>query len=129
MENWLKPRARLDRRLKVAGRSVAVRQGALRMGCRISSPAACEEGHLAYRSQSEPPPGREPLWEYRPMTLDESIQGMRLRVMKRADVIGVSAACRQAEISRTLFYRWRQRLERYGVDGVHPRRLRARTAA
>jgi transposase InsO family protein len=61
------------------------------------------------------------------MTLDESIQGMRLHVMKRADVVGVSAACREAGISRTLFYRWRQRLERDGVDGVHPRRLRARS--
>ena len=59
------------------------------------------------------------------MTLDESIQGMRLRVMQRAETIGVSAACREAGISRTLFYRWRQRLQRYGVDGVHPRRLRA----
>src|SRR5260370_9573834 len=60
------------------------------------------------------------------MTLDESIQGMRLRVMQRAETMGVSAACREAGISRTLFYRWRQRLQRYGVVGVHPRRLRAR---
>jgi transposase InsO family protein len=59
------------------------------------------------------------------MTLDESIQGMRLRVMQRAEAIGVSAACREAGISRTLFYRWRRRLQRYGVDGIHPRRLRA----
>ena len=29
------------------------------------------------------------------MTLDESIQGMRLRVMKRAAAVGVSAACRE----------------------------------
>ena len=60
------------------------------------------------------------------MTLDESIQGMRLRVMKRAEAVGVTAACREAGISRTLFYRWRGRLQRYGVDGVHPRRHRAR---
>src|SRR5260370_13398735 len=71
-------------------------------------------------------PCKGPLWEDRPMTLDESIQGMRLRVMQRAETMGVSAACREAGISRTLFYRWRQRLQRYGVDGVHPRRLRAR---
>ena len=32
------------------------------------------------------------------MTLDESIQGMRLRVMKRAEAIGVTAACREAGI-------------------------------
>ena len=60
------------------------------------------------------------------MTLDESIQGMRLQVMRRAAAIGVSAACTEAGISRTLFYRWQHRLSRYGVDGLHPRRLRAR---
>src|SRR6266404_9872268 len=61
------------------------------------------------------------------MTLDESVHGMRLRVIERAQVQGnVSAVCRELGISRTVFYRWRQRLERYGVDGVHPRRQRAR---
>ena len=61
------------------------------------------------------------------MTLDESVHGMRLRVIERAQVQGnVSAVCRELGISRTLFYRWRKRLERYGVDGVHPRRQRAR---
>src|SRR6476659_3711877 len=63
------------------------------------------------------------------MTLDESVHGMRLRVIERAQVLGnVSAVCRELGISRTLFYRWRQRLERYGVDGVHPRRQRGRAA-
>ena len=61
------------------------------------------------------------------MTLEESVHGMRLRVIERAQVLGnVSAVCRELGISRTLFYRWRQRLERYGVDGVHPRRQRGR---
>src|SRR3989442_7017559 len=56
------------------------------------------------------------------MTLDESVHGMRLRVIERAQVQGnVSAVCRELGISRTVFYRWRHRL-----DGVHPRRLRAR---
>jgi transposase InsO family protein len=61
------------------------------------------------------------------MTLDDSILGMRLRVMRRAQELGnVSAACREAGISRTLFYRWRARFERYGPDGLHPRRHGAR---
>ena len=61
------------------------------------------------------------------MTLDESVHGMRLRVIERAQVLGnVSAVCRELGISRTLFYRWRGRLERYGVNGVHPRRQRGR---
>jgi transposase-like protein len=61
------------------------------------------------------------------MTLDESVHGMRLRVIERTQVLGnVSAVCREQGISRTQFYRWRKRLERYGVDGVHPRRQRSR---
>jgi transposase InsO family protein len=60
------------------------------------------------------------------MTLDESIQGMRLQVIRRASEIGPSAACREAGISRTLFYRWEKRLARYGVDGLHPKRQHAR---
>jgi len=59
------------------------------------------------------------------MTLDESIQGMRLQVIRRAAEVGVSAACREAGISRTLFYRWQKRISLYGVDGLHPRRHRA----
>src|SRR2546425_13355272 len=55
------------------------------------------------------------------MTLDDSILGLRLRVMRRAQEAGVSAACREVGISRTVFYRWRKRLERYGPDGLHPR--------
>jgi hypothetical protein len=61
------------------------------------------------------------------MTLDESVHGMRLRVIERAQAVGnVSAVCRDLGISRTLYYRWRKRLERYGSDGLHPRRLRPR---
>ena len=60
------------------------------------------------------------------MTLDD-VHGMGLRVMPRAQAIGnVSAVCRELGISRTLFYRWRKRFERDGVDGVHPRRPGAR---
>jgi transposase InsO family protein len=61
------------------------------------------------------------------MTLDDSILATRLRVMRRAHELGnVSAACREAGISRTLFYRWLARFERYGPDGLHPRRQQAR---
>ncbi len=61
------------------------------------------------------------------MTLDEKVHGLRLHVIQRAAQLGnVSRACREAGISRALFYRWRRRLERYGQDGVHPRRHRAR---
>ncbi|MFI5374977.1 MAG: helix-turn-helix domain-containing protein, partial [Candidatus Rokuibacteriota bacterium] len=61
------------------------------------------------------------------MTLEDKVHGLRLQVIQRAETLGnVSRACREAGISRTLFYRWRRRLERSGQDGVHPRRHRAR---
>src|SRR5262245_48452635 len=61
------------------------------------------------------------------MTLDDSVHGLRLRAIQRAEALGnVSAVCRELGISRTLFYRWRQRYERYGADGVHPRRQQGR---
>jgi transposase-like protein len=60
------------------------------------------------------------------MTLDESVDGMRRRVIEHVQVLGnISAVCREFGISRTLFYRWRRPLEQYGPDGVPPRRQRA----
>src|SRR2546428_13945636 len=59
----------------------------------------------------------------RPMTLEDSVQAQRLNVFRRAEELrNVSAACREAGISRPLFYRWKWRYERYGVDGLHPKR-------
>jgi transposase-like protein len=61
------------------------------------------------------------------MTLEDNVQRTRLRVLQRAQELGnVSAACREAGISRTLRYRWRKRFTRYGIDGLHPRRTAAR---
>ena len=61
------------------------------------------------------------------MTLEDSIHSQRLHVLRDAIRLGnVSEACRRHGMSRTLFYRLRQRLEQYGPDGVHPKRGRAR---
>ena len=61
------------------------------------------------------------------MALEEKVHGLRLHVIQRAAHLGnVSQACREAGISRALFYRWRRRVDRYGPDGVHPRRHQAR---
>ena len=61
------------------------------------------------------------------MTLDDSIQGFRLRVLREAQRSGnVSATCRRYDVSRTVFSRWRARLVRYGPDGLHPKRRTAR---
>ncbi len=56
------------------------------------------------------------------MTLEEKVLALRLLVMRRAQELkNVTAACQQLGISRTLFYRWRQRFLRYGADGLRPR--------
>jgi transposase InsO family protein len=61
------------------------------------------------------------------MTLDQSIQRFRLRVMADATRSGnVSATCRRCGVSRTQVYRWRHRVERDGPEGLHPTRRRAR---
>ena len=61
------------------------------------------------------------------MTLEDKVHAFRLRVLQRAEELGnVSAACREAGISRTLFYRWKKRFALYGIDGLHPRRTAAR---
>jgi transposase InsO family protein len=56
------------------------------------------------------------------MTLEDKVHALRLHVLHRAEELGnVSAACREAGISRTLFYRWRKRFTLYGAVGLHPR--------
>ena len=61
------------------------------------------------------------------MTLEDSVHAFRLRVFTRAEQLGnVSAACREAGISRSLYYQLRQRFVRYGTDGLHPKRRRGR---
>ena len=57
------------------------------------------------------------------MTLEDKVHAFRLRVLHRAqELSNVSAACREAGISRTLYYRWKKRFVLYGIDGLHPRR-------
>jgi transposase InsO family protein len=56
------------------------------------------------------------------MTLEEKVLAQRLFVIRRAEELqNVTEACQQLGISRTLFYRWRVRYLRYGVDGLKPR--------
>ncbi len=57
------------------------------------------------------------------MTLEDKVHAFRLHVLQRAEELGnVSAACREAGISRTLFYRGQKRFTLYGIDGLHPKR-------
>ena len=59
------------------------------------------------------------------MTLEDSVRRHRLAILQRAALLGnATQACREAGISRTLFYRWRRRYLRYGTDGLRPRPTR-----
>ncbi len=61
------------------------------------------------------------------MTLGDSIQAFRLRVLQAATRSGnVTATCQRYGVSRTLFYRLRARFERYGPAGLHPKQRTAR---
>ena len=61
------------------------------------------------------------------MTLEDKVHGFRLLLFRRAQELGnVSAACRELGISRSLYYQLKKRFERYGPDGLHPKRTQAR---
>jgi transposase InsO family protein len=59
------------------------------------------------------------------MTHDDVLFGYRLRLFTLAEELGsVSEACRQMGISRSTYYAWRPKLERYGLDGLRVRERR-----
>jgi transposase InsO family protein len=59
------------------------------------------------------------------MTEDDVLFGFRLRVFTLAEELeNVSEACRQMGIARSTYYAWKERLERYGFDGLRVRERR-----
>ncbi len=61
------------------------------------------------------------------MTLDDSIQLQRLRVLREAEQSGnVTATCRRYGWSRSRFYALRKRLHQYGADGVRTKPRKGR---
>jgi len=55
------------------------------------------------------------------VTLDEIVYHRRVRVLDRAGQTSVTEACRTFGISRTTYYRWAGRAERYGVAALMPK--------
>ena len=56
------------------------------------------------------------------MTLEDKVHALRIRLFTRAVELGnVSAACREAGVSRSYYYQLKKRHERYGPDGLHPK--------
>ncbi len=61
------------------------------------------------------------------MTLEDRVHALRLRLFRRAVELGnVSAACREAGVSRSAYYQLRQRFLRYGAEGLHPKHRKGR---
>ncbi len=61
------------------------------------------------------------------MTLEDRVHALRLRLFRRAVELGnVSAACREAGVSRSAYYQLRKRFQRYGSDGLHPKHRKGR---
>jgi transposase InsO family protein len=59
------------------------------------------------------------------MTLTDKVVQLRRHVIQRAAAgIPVTRVCREAGISRTLFYRWKRRFVQYGAAGLAPRPAR-----
>jgi len=61
------------------------------------------------------------------MTHDDVLFGYRLRLFTLAEELGsVSEACRRRQmgIARSTYYRWKPKLERYGLDGLRVRERR-----
>jgi transposase InsO family protein len=59
------------------------------------------------------------------MTHDDVLFGYRLRLFTLAEELGnVSEACRQMGVSRSTYYAWKPKLERYGLDGLRVRERR-----
>ena len=59
------------------------------------------------------------------MSHDDVLFGYRLRLFTLAEELGnVSEACRQMGISRSTYYAWKPKLERYGLDGLRVRERR-----
>jgi transposase InsO family protein len=59
--------------------------------------------------------------EIHPVTPAQIIHARRTAVLEHAARVGVTAACAAAGVSRTTYYRWVRRAERYGLAALLPK--------
>jgi transposase InsO family protein len=55
---------------------------------------------------------------------DDVIYGYRLRLFALAGEIGVRAACRTMGVHHSSYYRWKKRVDRWGLEALRPRERR-----
>jgi len=58
------------------------------------------------------------------MSNDDVIYGYRLRLFALAGEIGVRAACRTMGVHHSTYYRWKAKVERWGLEALRPRERR-----
>jgi transposase InsO family protein len=58
------------------------------------------------------------------MSHDDVLFGYRLRLFTLADEIGVRAACRQMGVHHSTFYRWKAKVDRWGLEALRIRERR-----
>ena len=56
-----------------------------------------------------------------PVTPDQIIHARRAHVLEQAALTDVSAACKAAGVSRTSYYKWVAKAERYGLSALMPK--------
>jgi transposase InsO family protein len=60
-----------------------------------------------------------------PVTPDQIIHARRAHVLEQAALTDVTAACKAAGVSRTSYYRWVAKAEKYGLSALMPKDRRA----
>ena len=55
------------------------------------------------------------------MSDDDVLYGYRLRLFALAAEIGVRAACRAMGVHHSTYYRWKARVDRWGLEALRPR--------
>src|SRR5256885_5189546 len=58
------------------------------------------------------------------MSEDDVLFGFRLRLFTLAEEIGVRAACRQMGVHHSTFYRWKAKVDRWGLEALRIRERR-----
>jgi transposase InsO family protein len=58
------------------------------------------------------------------MSHDDVLFGFRLRLFTLAEEIGVRAACRQMGVHHSTFYRWKAKVDRWGLEALRVRERR-----
>lgn len=58
------------------------------------------------------------------MSHDDVIHRFRLALFARAGEVGVTQACREFGVHRSTYYRWRQKVQQWGLDALRPRERR-----